>query len=909
MMLLGNEGVGAHHWLLNPGGGTQLGVWNSGPGPGQVNPTLPLNTWTHVAITSDGSTLTGYINGTSIGTTTVTFDLEGTPVTFAQVHNGENYFDGTVDDFKIYARALTAGEVATAATPPSPSIAVSDSGGLIANGAAAAGQRAFGNQLINTSSATHTFTVTNNGTLALNVSSLSLTGANAGEFTLGSLTPAGSIAIGGTATFTVTFSPTSTGSKAATVNLAHDGTNTATPFLFDLSGTGTAPAISVQRGATSIANGANDSISGTTVGNATSLTYTVNNTGNAALNLTGTPRVVLSAATNCSASVTAQAATPVAASSNTTFTTSVTPAAVGAWSFTLSIANDDGTANPYTWTVSGSATAPAIAVSDVNGAIASSAGATGVRAFGNQVVGSSSSAVTITITNSGSAPLTIGSLSLTGADASQFSLGILTPASPIAASASATFTVTFSPTSTGAKAATINIAHNGINTATPFTFDLSGTGVTPQIAVADTNGAISSGAAASGVRAFGNQAVGSSSAAITITVSNPGTSPLTVSGLSLTGTGASSYALGALTPASPVAAGGSSTFTVTFTPVSAGAKAATVNIAHNGSNTATPFTFDLSGNGIAPTIAITRGATSIPKASTDPVPGLIAGTPTVLTYTVNNTGTAALNLTGTPRVVLAGTTNCSASVTAQPSTPIAASGNSTFTVSINPTVAGAWSFTLSIASNDALNNPYAWTVNGVASWPVTTPPSPWGDVDIGTVGIAGGTTYSGGTFTIKGSGDDIGGGVNPESFHFMYQPLTGNATVTARVTSMTNTNTLAKAGIMFRSDLTVAGSYFFAAATPSGTLGLRRTVTNLRLRVQPVSSTAVDGAYAPPTWLRVVRNGNTFTSYKSHDGVTWVLIETVNLTLPATMYVGIAVTSKSNGVLNTTVVNNITVGP
>jgi hypothetical protein len=59
ILLLGNEGVGSHHWLINSQGGTQFGVW----GGGQTQPTLPVGQWTHIAITFDGTTLKSYVNG------------------------------------------------------------------------------------------------------------------------------------------------------------------------------------------------------------------------------------------------------------------------------------------------------------------------------------------------------------------------------------------------------------------------------------------------------------------------------------------------------------------------------------------------------------------------------------------------------------------------------------------------------------------------------------------------------------------------------------------------------------------------------------------------------------------------------------------------------------------------------
>ena len=71
ILLLGNEGTGAHHWLINSTGRTQFGVW----GGGQTQSTLSVGTWTHIAITHDGTTLRSYVNGEFSQSASATFNL------------------------------------------------------------------------------------------------------------------------------------------------------------------------------------------------------------------------------------------------------------------------------------------------------------------------------------------------------------------------------------------------------------------------------------------------------------------------------------------------------------------------------------------------------------------------------------------------------------------------------------------------------------------------------------------------------------------------------------------------------------------------------------------------------------------------------------------------------------------
>lgn len=108
ILLVGNEGEGAHHWLINNAGETQFGVW----GGNQVKPALAVGQWKHVAVTFDGKELVGYLDGQKVESTEATFNLQGVPLTVAQVHNGENGFEGQFDDLRVYARALSAKEIA-----------------------------------------------------------------------------------------------------------------------------------------------------------------------------------------------------------------------------------------------------------------------------------------------------------------------------------------------------------------------------------------------------------------------------------------------------------------------------------------------------------------------------------------------------------------------------------------------------------------------------------------------------------------------------------------------------------------------------------------------------------------------------------------------------------------------------
>jgi M6 family metalloprotease-like protein/uncharacterized repeat protein (TIGR02543 family) len=113
------------------------------------------------------------------------------------------------------------------------------------------------------------------------------------------------------------------------------------------------PEINITRGGSPVTDGGTDAVTETTNGVGKQLAYTIANSGSA--NLTLTTPVTATAGTNCSISVNTQPTSTVGVSGTTSLVLTVTPTALGAWSATVSIANNDGDENPYNWTISGTA--------------------------------------------------------------------------------------------------------------------------------------------------------------------------------------------------------------------------------------------------------------------------------------------------------------------------------------------------------------------------------------------------------------------------------------------------------------------------------------------------------------------------------------------------------------------------
>jgi regulation of enolase protein 1 (concanavalin A-like superfamily) len=191
----------------------------------------------------------------------------------------------------------------------------------------------------------------------------------------------------------------------------------------------------------------------------------------------------------------------------------------------------------------------------------------------------------------------------------------------------------------------------------------------------------------------------------------------------------------------------------------------------------------------------------------------------------------------------------------------------------------------------------------VSATPATSLPSPWQTADIGSVGVPGSAVFTNGTFTVEGSGDDIWN--SADAFRYVHQLASGDCTMVARVLTVENTHSWAKAGVMVR-ETTAAGSVCASVlVTPGNGITFQwRTVTG------GASANAVKTGLTAPYWVRLTRTGNSFTAHYSSNGSSWKQLgtaQTITMSTSATM--GLAVTSHNNGTLCTATMSNITATP
>jgi len=187
--------------------------------------------------------------------------------------------------------------------------------------------------------------------------------------------------------------------------------------------------------------------------------------------------------------------------------------------------------------------------------------------------------------------------------------------------------------------------------------------------------------------------------------------------------------------------------------------------------------------------------------------------------------------------------------------------------------------------------------------PATPCPGGWTCGDIGNPGLVGNQSVSGNTWTVQGAGSDIW--AYTDQFHYVWQPLDGDGSISARVTGQSNTDPWAKAGIMLRQGTDPAAAYYAVFVTPSNGITVQARPS------EGYNTTPIFIPGAIPAYLRVARSGNTFSAYTSTDGVAWTLIpgSSTTLTLTGNLLAGLAVTAHNSGALSTVTFDSVSLAP
>jgi hypothetical protein len=248
--------------------------------------------------------------------------------------------------------------------------------------------------------------------------------------------------------------------------------------------------------------------------------------------------------------------------------------------------------------------------------------------FGDQLVGTTSGSQSFTVRNVGSVAATLSSVGVSGADAGDFGVdgsacmggsvnGSLAPG------ASCEVSVTFTPSATGERTASLDVASDGGDPSSA----LSGTGVQPQVTLSPSSAD------------FGDQLVGATSGPQSFTVRNPGASAATLSSIGVSGADAGDFDVDASgcmggSVNGSLAPGASCEVSVTFTPSATGERTASLDVVSDGGDPSSA----LRGIGDPPFVTLSPATRDFGDVVT-------GSSSAAALFTIANTGTRAATLT------------------------------------------------------------------------------------------------------------------------------------------------------------------------------------------------------------------------------------------------------------------------
>jgi len=505
----------------------------------------------------------------------------------------------------------------------------------------------FGNVTVG-QSATQTVSLTNNGNAGLTITAATISGSG---MKMSGLSLPATIGAGQNTSFSVQFAPTAAGGVTGAIVFTDGAIDS--PQTLSLAGAGLAA------NATLIANPGSIAFGNVVVGNSNPQTVTLTNTG-------ATTITISQASASGSGFTMSGLALPatLAAGQGTSFTAQFAPTATGAVSGSISITS---TATNSTLTI-------AMTGTGTQGQL--SANPASVN-FGSLLVGSSGS-VGVTLTNTGTASVTISAGTASGTG---FTMSGLTTPITLNPEQNTSFNVKFSPTAAGAASGSISISSNAPGS--PLTIGLSGTGVAGQPQLSINPGSVN----------FGNVQVSSTSSPQTITLTNTGNATLTISAASASGSG---FSMSGLAIPTNINAGQSASFTASFAPTTAGAASGNISITSNAPGS--PASIALSGTGTQPQLSANPSSASFGN--------VVTGNNNSQTISLTNGGTATLTISQ------ANVSGAGFSITglSLPAT-ISAGKSATFNAVFAPTSAGAATGSVSIVSN-APNSPLSISLSG-----------------------------------------------------------------------------------------------------------------------------------------------------------------------------------------------------
>jgi hypothetical protein len=319
--------------------------------------------------------------------------------------------------------------------------------------------------------------------------------------------------------------------------------------------------------------------------------------------------------------------------------------------------------------------------------------------LGSVEVGHSGPPTSMELENTGITTLNLSSITVTGTNASDFSVSSGTCGSTLAAGANCNLSATFSPSAIGSRSATATVIDtpNSVSGSN----NLSGAGTFPAIGFSPSPVSL------------GTITVGMSSSPTTVTVTNTGTANLILSAgaVSITGTNSGDFSFSSdMCSSNTITPSGACTVNVTFRPTATGTRTGTLTITDNASSS--PQTVSLTGTGVVVAPIVSVSPSSITFANQ-----YVGTTGIPQTVEITNTGNAQLTITSittSPVDFSSLDSSCSNS--------LAAGSSCSLKVSFDPTVGGTRTGTLAITDN-AVGSPHTVALSGVGQDFSVTPTS------------------------------------------------------------------------------------------------------------------------------------------------------------------------------------------
>jgi len=572
---------------------------------------------------------------------------------------------------------------------------------------------AFGEGVLGESPQRRSFVLRNGGTAELSGIELSLSGANAADFTVVTAPPA-SLAAGQQTAFEVDFTPAAAGAREALLTVAsNDPVNH--PFLIPLTGSGLAlPKLVVEQPIDSgLVNGTS------LVGFGAALvrdgwadrSFTLRNLGTASLTITS---LTLTGAAAQDYHLLEMPSSPLAPGEITTMLVRFAPTVGGDRNASLTLFSTDAAASPFVIPLNGFGTVVAeVVLEQPVGSPLISSLSTSIS-FGSVYLGGAPGSRTFQVKNVGTGDLTIASLTFSGVNAADFALQSALP-TVLAAGQQATFTVLFSPAAAGNRVAAMRLFSNDPDTS-PFELLVSGTGVaTPDISVEFPVGT----SLVSGFSSIdcGVMVLGEALVEREVTLRNVGTAPLSEMAIGVVGPHATDFGLDGFRDA-PLSPGETFTFRVRFTASGEGARSATLQIFSNDPDES-PFEIALLGSGLAlPKLRVAmadgspiQGGSALLQFGTV----FVDAAPSEIQLHLRNDGAApvtdlALTFEGDHPADFDLATPAISSLSPGASTDV--------TLRFAPTAGGSRAASLRITSNDAAASPLVVALVGFGNTPV-----------------------------------------------------------------------------------------------------------------------------------------------------------------------------------------------